>query len=372
MSDTQSQSYTAAALRCCVWISAASFLVACSDDPPQPDAAATRPGADLETIEAISAPVPRETLFDGVVEAVNESTVAAQTGGRVLELPFDVGDFVAKGELIVRLTDTEQRARAEAARGAVAEARARLAEAQRAYERTRDIFQRQLVARAELDRATAELDAARARLESAQANLSEAEENLGYTVIEAPYSGTVVDRQVRLGETVAPGTPLMTGLSLEHLRVVVEVPQQHIGPLRRHKQARILLPDGSSIAAEELRIPPRADASTHTFRVLVTLPEGDYGVFPGTLAKVAFVNGQQERTLIPDDALVRRGELHAAYVVDETGRVTLRYLRTGTPGADGRVPVLAGLAPGEQVALDTIAAGITYKQQGTTGDGTSS
>lgn len=372
MIQAQGPRSPAAALRGCFCLSGALFLAACSDDLPQPDGAATTAGAGLETVRAVSAPVPRETLFDGVVEAVNESTVAAQTSGRVLELPFDVGDFVAKGDLIVRLTDTEQRARAEAARGAAAEARARLAEAQRVYERTRDIFQRQLVARAELDRATAELDAARARLESAQANLSEAQENLGYTVIEAPYSGTVVERQVRLGETVAPGTPLMTGLSLEHLRVVVDVPQQHIGPLRRHKQARILLPDGSSVAAEELRIPPRADASTHTFRVLVTLPEGDHGVFPGTLAKVAFVNGQQERTLIPDDALVRRGELTAAYVVDESGRVTLRYLRTATPGADGRVPVLAGLTAGEQVALDTIAAGIAYKQQGTAGDGTSS
>jgi multidrug efflux pump subunit AcrA (membrane-fusion protein) len=72
----------------------------------------------LETVAAVAAAVPRETLFDGIVEAVNESTVAAQTGGRVTELPFDVGDFVPKGELIVRLTDTEQRSRVEAARGA--------------------------------------------------------------------------------------------------------------------------------------------------------------------------------------------------------------------------------------------------------------
>jgi hypothetical protein len=123
----------------------------------------------------------------------------------------------------------------------------------------------------------------------------------------------------------------MTGLSLEHLRVVVEIPQQHIGPLRRHSQARIVLPDGAWLPAAELRIPPRADASTHTFRVLVTLPEGDHGVFPGTLAKVAFVSGEQERVLVPGEAVVRRGELTAVYVVDEAGRISLRHLRTAHP-----------------------------------------
>jgi RND family efflux transporter MFP subunit len=355
-----------------VWPAVVVLLVAgCADDSTPSARLAVGAGGELATVPAVSAAVPRETVFDGLVEAVDESTVAAQTGGRVTALPFDVGDFVAKGELIVRLTDTEQRARVEAARGALAEARARLAEAQVAYDRTRDIFERQLVARAELDRATAELDSTRARVESARAALAEAEEQLGYTEIRAPYAGTVVERHARLGETVAPGTALMTGLSLEHLRVVVDVPQQHIGPLRRHGQARILLPDGSVVPADELRIPPRADAATHTFRVLVTLPEGDHGVYPGTLAKVAFVSGEQERVLIPGPAVVRRGELTAAYVVDDQARVTLRHLRVGTPTVDGQVPVLAGLAPGERVATDPIAAGIAHKRQ-TPGAGVSS
>jgi hypothetical protein len=173
----------------------------------------------------------------------------------------------------------------------------------------------------------------------------------------------VVSRHVQLGETVAPGRPLMTGLSLEHLRVVVEIPQQHIGPLRRHRRARVILPDGNSVAASELRIPPAADPATHTFRVLVTLPPGEHGVFPGTLVKVAFVSGEEERVLIPPQALVRRGEVTGVYVEGDGGRLGLRYLRVGTPAADGRVPVLAGLVAGERVALDPIAAGIAYKKQ---------
>lgn len=343
---------------------AAILVSACSDAPPGPGSGAG-PAAGPESRVVEVSRVPRETAFDGAVEAINQSTVSAQTTGRVVELPYDVGDYVEKDAVIVRFTTTEQRARTGGAEASLAEARARLAEAQLAFDRTRDIYEKKLVAKAQLDKAAADLDAARARAAAAQAGLTEARESLGYTVIRAPYAGIVVARHVQLGETVAPGRPLMTGLSLEHLRAVVEIPQQHIGPLRRHRKARVILPDGNSVAAAELRIPPGADPSTHSFRVLVTLPPGEHGVFPGTLVKVAFVSGEEERVLIPPESIVRRGEVTGVYVVGADGRVGLRYLRVGSATADGRVPVLAGLSAGERVATDPIAAGIVYKQQST-------
>lgn len=333
-------------------------MAGCGGETPAP-VEPTANAAGLETVTVHRAPVARETAFDGIVEALNESTVAAQTSGRVIELSFDVGDYVPKDAVIARLTDSEQRARVEATRGNLAEARARVTEARLNHERVRDLQQRQLIARAELDRAAANLDSAEARLEAAQAALDEAQEQLGYTVVRAPYAGTVVERHVQMGETVTPGRTLLTGLSLEHLRVVVEVPQQHIGPLRVHERARVLF-NGSSVEAAALRIPPKADVTTHTFRVLVSLPEGDHGVFPGTLVKVAFVSGETERLLIPADALVQRGEVTGVYVVANE-RVSLRYVRTGTPTADGDVPILSGLEDGERVAVDPIAAGIAYK-----------
>ena len=320
-------------------------------------------GNTLASVTVQPASVSRETAFDGVIEAVNQSTVAAQTSGRVVELPFDVGDYVEKGAVIVRFTEAEQRARVKALEAAEAEAKARLGEAQLAYDRTKEVYAKKLIAKAALDNAAADLDAARARAEAARAGLTEARESLAYTTIRAPYAGIVVARHVQLGETVTPGTPIMTGLSLEHLRAVVEIPQQHIGPLRKHRKARVILPDGRSVEPIELRIPPSADPATHTFRVLVTLPTGAHDVYPGTLVKVAFVSGEEERLLIPANAVVRRGEVTGAYVLDDKGRVSLRYLRLGTPAADGRVPVLAGLVAGERVATDPIAAGIAYKSQ---------
>lgn len=304
----------------------------------------------------------RETVFDGTVEAQNQSTVSAQTSGRVVELPFDVGDYVEKGAVIARITPVEQRARSQAGEAAVAEAKARFAEAQLVFDRTKDVYERKLIARAQFDKAAADLDAARARFDAAQALLAEARESLDHTVVRAPYPGVVVARLVQLGEAVSPGRPLISGVSLEHLRVVVEIPQQHIGPLRRHRQARVLLAEGRTVPAAGLRIPPNADPSTQTFRVRVELPQADYGVFPGTMVKVAFVSAEERRLLVPAGAIVQRGELTAAYVIGDHGDLRLRYLRVGAATADGRLPVLAGLVEGETLALDPIAAGIALKQ----------
>lgn len=350
------------------WFAAAALATACSDSE-RPGLGPGSAAAGLATVVVQPALVAREMAFDGAVEALNQSTVAAQTSGRVVELPFDVGDHVEKGAVIVRFTATEQRAKRQALDASAAEAQARLSEAQLAYDRTRDVYERKLIAKAQFDKAQADLDAARARVESTRAQLVEAREGVGYTTIVAPYAGIVVARHVQLGETVSPGKPIMTGLSLEHLRVVVDIPQQHIGPLRRHRKARVLLPDGRSVDASALRIPPAADPATHSFRVLVELPLDDHGVFPGTLVKVVFVSGEDERLLVPEQAVVRRGELTGAYVVGPDGRISLRYLRLGSPGADG-VPVLSGLAAGDKVATDPIAAGIAYREQPAAGAGT--
>ena len=147
----------------------AAALVACSGGEGPDAGASSGAGASLAVVTVKLAQVPRETAFDGVVEAVNQATVAAQTSGRVVELPFDVGDYVEKGAVIARFTGSEQRARTEASDAAVTEARARLAESQLEFDRIKDVFERKLVAKARFDKAAADLESARARAEAAEA-----------------------------------------------------------------------------------------------------------------------------------------------------------------------------------------------------------
>jgi RND family efflux transporter MFP subunit len=224
------------------------------------------------------------------------------------------------------------------------------------------VYERQLVAKAQMDAATATLNAAKARLEAAKAGVAQAQESLGYTIIKAPYGGIVLDRHVELGESVQPGKPLMTGFSLEELRVVVSVPQRLIVPVRQQQQARVFPPNGGEgIVAAKLTFFPYADPQSNVFKVRVYLPKNTPGLYPGMFVKTAFRVGEAQRLTIPRSALVQRGEVSAVYVVKD-GQVSLRQVRPGRVEGD-QVAILAGLEAGEQVALDPIQAGVHLKER---------
>jgi RND family efflux transporter MFP subunit len=306
--------------------------------------------------------LPSEQVLDGVVEAVNQSTVSAQTAGRVEEIMVDVNDFVPQGAPIIRIRNIEQRAGLEQAQANLREAEARFLEAQAEYNRMRGIYEKQLVSRAQMDTATAGFNAARARLEAAQAGVAQARESFGYTTINAPYSGIVLERHVQLGETVQPGKPLMTGFSLEELRVLTNVPQRLIVPVRQYQQARVLPPNGGkSIPVEKLIFFPYADPQSNVFKVRLYLPKKTEGLYPGMFVKTAFRVGEANRLTVPQQALVQRGEVSAVYIVRD-GQVSLRQVRPGRTEGEV-VEILAGLEPGEQVALDPIQAGVYLKEQ---------
>ncbi len=307
--------------------------------------------------------IPREYRLDGVVEATNQSTISAQTSGQVVEILVDVDDFVEQGAVIIRLKDTEQRARLEQAEAELRAANAVRQEASREYERIREIFQRKLVAQSAMDKATANLQASRARQEAASAALDQAREQLEYTRIRAPYAGIVTERLIETGETATPGQRLISGISLEQLRVSVDVPQSLIPTIREQARARVLLPDGSAVESTDLTVFPFADPASGTFRVRLQLPTGVAGLFPGMLVKTRFEIGTLQQLLIPAASVVYRSEVTAVYVVDEEQRLSLRHIQTGHRRNGDMIAVLSGLEEGERVALDPVEAGSRLKLQ---------
>ena len=303
---------------------------------------------------------PRERVLDGRVEAVNRATVSAQTSGRIAELPYDVNDFVEAGAVVMRFTDAEQRAALDRAQASLAEARARLANAETEFERAEKMIANNTISRSRFDQAKAERDSARARLDAAVAGVETAREQLEYTVVRAPYAGIVSERHVELGELVSPGQPLISGLSLQSLRVNVDVPQSLFHAVRTSRRASPYV-SGERIEAESLTFFPVADDAANTFRVRVNLPDGAVTLYPGMFIKVGFIVGESQRLLIPAQAVVRRSELSAVYVVDGDD-VSLRQVRLGRRYGEA-IEVLAGLAEGETVATEPVRAGIWLKEQ---------
>ena len=312
------------------------------------------------TVEVAYEVAPRERILDGRIEAVNQATVSAQTSGRIAELPFDVNDFVDAGKVIMRFTDTEQRAALTRAQANLQEGQARFNEAEQEFERVSSMFDNGTVSQARFDQAKANRDATMARLNGVRSGVATAKEQLEYTVVRAPYAGIVAKRHVELGELVSPGQPLITGLSLQSLRVNVDVPQGMFHAIRTIGKAFVYIED-KRIAADDLTFFPVADAAANTFRVRVELPDGSATVYPGMIAKVGFVIGETNRLLIPAEAVVRRSELSAVYVANED-QVVLRQVRLGRRYGDS-IEVLAGLSAGEFVSTEPVTAGIYLKEQ---------
>ncbi|RMG56561.1 MAG: efflux RND transporter periplasmic adaptor subunit [Gammaproteobacteria bacterium] len=328
------------------------------------DPAGTKAATDgLNTVEARYETVPRLEVYDGLVEAVNEATVSAQTSGRIIAVNYDVDDYVEKGSIIVQFDDSTQKARLERARAQLVEAQARYNEARTEYERIKGVYERKLVSKSAFDKAEAAWKSARAKLNAARAALREAEVQYEYTRVRAPYSGIVTKRHVEVGEVANVGTPLMTGVSLEELRVVVHVPQRSIQGVRRFHQAEVRVDTPEQvIPVSRVTFFPYADPQTHTFRVRAWLEKDVQGLFPGMFVKTAFRVGEDRRLLVPQQAVVFRSEVTGVYVVHDDGRLELRQIRLGRHLGE-RYEILAGLEEGERVATDPEMAVLLIKRE---------
>lgn len=338
---------------------ALALLAACGRTPQQQHAPAAPP---LTTLTVQPEQAQREQVWDGVVEAVDDTTISAQTNARVLELPVDVGDRVRKGDVLVRFSDVEQKSGQRAAAANVTAARAEYRDAEANWKRVEDIVGRGLMARAQLDAATARRDSARANLNAAEAALRSAGQQTDYTVLRAPFDGVITRRFVHVGEAVQSGPPAPQNLialaSLDALRVDVVVPQSAVAAIRKFHAATVVLgDDGQRARAAGMTVFPYADPATHTFRVRVELPAGTPGLYPGMTVKVAFAIGEAKRLLVPASALAQRSEISGVYVVGADQSVSLRQLRLGHRYGD-KIEVLAGLAPGERIARDPGAAAL--------------
>lgn len=294
---------------------------------------------------------------DAVVEAVRQSTVSAQISGRIVNMYFDVGDRVEKGQTIIRIDEREVGSALAGSQAQVAQAQARLTDSRANFDRTKQLLAQKFVSQAALDRAQADYKAAQAALEAALAGAGQAATTKSFAQIVAPYSGVVLARHVEVGEMATPGKPLMTGFDPSELRVVATVPQYKLAEVRGGS-GRIEIPALNRwIDATAMTIQPAADPRTLSTKVRLDLPANLKDVYPGQFVRAHFVLGKQARLIVPEAAVLRRSEVTAVYVL-ASDLWQLRQVRLGDRHAEGYA-VLAGLTAGETVALDPVAAGLT-------------
>ena len=321
--------------------------------------------AELTTVLARAAASTTLSGFDGVVEAVRQTVIAAQVPGAVVQLDVKVGDRVKAGQLLLRIDARAADQNAAASNAQVQAARASLEVAAKEYDRRKQLFQKNYISQAALERAESEFKSTGAQVAAQLAQAGAARTQTGFHIVRAPYAGVIAEVPVSLGDMAMPGRSLLTLYDPSALRITAAVPQTVVTQMVSVQLPRAEFP-GLSAASQwvtpvRVQVLPLIDASTHTVQIRADLPVGLSGVAPGMFARLWLpmagggTSPAATRPSVPLQAIVRRAEMTGLYVLDPNGRPVLRQVRLGLTEGD-RVEILSGLTPGERVVTDPQAA----------------
>ncbi|MCU0970091.1 MAG: efflux RND transporter periplasmic adaptor subunit, partial [Rubrivivax sp.] len=209
---------------------------------------------------------------DGTVQAIVQSTVAAQVPGNVLALAVKAGDRVKAGQPIVRIDERDLQAAVARTDAGVAQAEAELRNARVAAERTRELRAQNFVSQAALDTVETQLKAAQAGAQQAQAARTQATLARSFAGVAAPFDAVVLATHVEAGDLAAPGRPLATLYAPGRMRAVVQVPSSRSAAARSATRIEIQLPDGRWVEPTARAELPGADPVSQTVEWRLDLP----------------------------------------------------------------------------------------------------
>jgi RND family efflux transporter MFP subunit len=324
----------------------------------------------------------------GYVTARRQATVSAKITGKVSTLLIEEGQRVAEGEVLATLDDAEARAevalrhaQVEASRAGLAEIQSALANAEREFERQRELEARKLTSVSALDAARTHAEALRARLASQQSEVKVTEEalhgarvQLDNTIVRAPFAGVVTVKAAQPGEMISPisagGGSIRTGIGtivdMDSLEIQVDVSEAYINRVQAGQPVEAVLnayPDWR-IPAEVIAIVPTADRSKATVKVRIALRAKDSRIVPEMGVRVAFLEEQWAATgtpaasvvsgvLVPSAAIRQDGGNDVIYVMRDD-RAERRVVTLGRVLGDSR-QVQAGVSAGESVIVEAPA-----------------
>ncbi len=358
-----------------------------------PEAAGPTP-VSIETAVAVEEPIARFLNVSGTLMAQEQAEVAAEVAGRVVATPVERGTAVAAGSELVSIAATEVDAQAREADANVAQIQARLGQsstdvfdvervpevaaaranrdlAKADFDRVATLFERKLVSKAERDMRQAQADSAerqyegarntveqqRQALVGAQARLALARKAVADTIVRAPFAGVVAERQVSVGDYVTRGTPVVTVMRVNPLRVELTVPAQYISTVSAGRSVAIQMDSypGQTFTGQVRYVSPgvRAESRALVVEAIVENPKGL--LKPGLFVTARIEQGAPTPgVLVPASAVQTVSGTSRVYVVVED-HVEERIVTTGQPSGS-RVEVTSGVKAADVVAIGTLVA----------------
>jgi RND family efflux transporter MFP subunit len=347
----------------------ALLLLACKEKIEPGTSAVSRPtvsGVRLTAARVVSRPLAYEAV--GTVAAGITSDLAAKVMGTVERIAIREGDRVKKGDLLLTLDDREAKARLAEAEHAFAAARSAQDAARAAADLAAATLTRYEALKREESVSAQEFDEVAARNRQAQAGRDQADAMavtaasrvdqarvaLDDTRIVAPHAGVITGKLVDVGDLATPGRPLLVLETARGYRLDIALPEEYLDRVRLRQRVEVTIPalNLTVLQGTVTTIVPAADPRTRSFLIKVGLPP-EAGVKSGMYARVAVPLGESNQVLIPQTAVLRRGQLTGLYVVDGEGTAHFRLIRLGRSFQD-QVEVLSGISDGERYVVEPV------------------
>ena len=327
-----------AGLSCCLL----PFLQACGTGEASVDASAPSQDAlarlSVEMTKPVAGSVSARYFATTTLEADIEALVSARASGEIREIHVEEGQFVRAGDLLVTLDG--ERLRLDSLK-----TRANLAKLEQEYRRQIELNEKGLVAATNFEDLKFRMEALRAAHELAELQYS-------YTRIVAPISGIVVERKVKVGQTLSEGNPVMWITDPASLLARIKVPQSELGKLDVGQKASLQFDALPGLSQEAIvsRISPTVDPATGTFRVQLSMNQPQHEIAAGMFSRIQIAVEQHDNVmLLPQTAIIQEDTDTVVYVVTD-GEARRRVVETGISDA-GMTEILAGLESDETVIL---------------------
>jgi len=323
-----------------------------------------RPPLTVELAKVSRATIQSEITVVGNLIGQLTVSVAPRAAGRVESVTVKLGDRVSRGQRLAKIEDfdiQEQVKQAEAAQQ-VSEATIRQREAdlklaQTNAERSRSLFERQLLPKQTLDdnearyqSSIAAVDLAKAQSSQSKARLDELRINLGNTIISSPVNGFVSKRTVDPGAFVSQNVPVVEVVDISTVRLVANVVEKDLKELQSGNTTRVEVDafPGEVFTGRIARVSPVLDPATRTAPIEIEIPNAAARLKPGMYARVSVTTSTKKQALVvPATAVVDLGGRRGVFTPLNESAV-FRALDLGTEQKD-LVEVLGGLNDGDTV-----------------------
>jgi RND family efflux transporter MFP subunit len=259
------------------------------------------------------------------------------------------GQTVRQGQVLVAMNDTMLRAQARQQEASVASARATLAEAQSALDRSRELQAKGYLAASALDTATMRQQTAAAQVASAEAARGETLARLGQAVVRAPVSGLISRRSVTKGQIISPGTELFRIVRDGRLELDAEIPESDLAALRAGMPATVTSDQVGQTTGSIRIVTSEVNTQTRVGLARISLAPGS-GFRSGMFARAQIAAGAQPAPTIPTAAILYRQNQPGVFVVDAKNHAQFRRIDILARNADRTAA--GGLNPGERVVVE--------------------